>query len=58
MAVAILKTLSRDQNRKYANLQDLLNFLHLKTIKGDYIILKDCILDIRLHFFALEWLLF
>ena len=54
MEVAILLTLSRDQNRKNTYLQDLVYVLHLKTIQVNYIIYKRnaywTFTDIILHF--------
>ena len=32
-------------------------FLHLKTVKGKYIVSKECIWAIHNYYFALEWLL-
>ena len=58
MAVAILFTLSRDQNKKNSNLQDLVNVLSSKTVQVNCNVLKECILAIHLHYFALERLLF
>ena len=58
METAILFTLSRDQNKKNTNLQDLFNVLPLKTVQVNYNVLKECILAIHLHYFALERLLF
>ena len=37
---------------KNTYLQDLIYVLHLKTVQVDYIILKESILDIHLHYFA------
>ena len=58
MVVAILFTLSRDQNQQNTNLQDLVNVLPLKTVQVNCNVLKECILAIHLHYFALERLLF
>ena len=52
MAAAILLILSRDQNRKKSNLRDVVQFLHLKTVKVNDIVLKECILSIHLHLSA------
>ena len=40
MVAAILKTLSRDQNSNNTNLQILVQFLHLNTVKDNYIVEK------------------